>query len=134
MSGYGCRVRGPPRWDRGGLTKIISPRCVIASVATRQYFRPRGSMATMSARDLVEDDRRTERGASVLRLSGDAVAPKRFDIVWMQHVVPRRHVAFSVGHGIDKSCVGVGREVPQIDRPLRIAHTCAVAGRTVVRE
>src|SRR5215831_9366073 len=57
-----------------------------------------------------------------------------FDIIGIKHIVPWRHIALPIGHGIDKTCVGVARKVPQIDRPLRIAHTCAVAGRTVVRE
>src|SRR5215813_4382005 len=70
---------------------------------------------------------------SVLRLSGDDVAPERFDIVWIEHIVPRRHIALPVGHGIDKTCVGVARKVPQIGAhcglrirvPWQVAQWCA---------
>jgi len=72
--------------------------------------------------------------ASIPGLSSDDICPQGFDIIGIKHIVPWRHIALPVGHGIDKTCVGVARKVPQINRPLGIAHTCAVAGRTVVRE
>ena len=75
----------------------------------------------------------SSRLASVLRLSGNDVAPKRFDIVRIEDVVPRRHVALAVSHRIDKPCVGVAREVAQIDCPLRVAHLRAMASCAVAR-
>src|SRR5262249_15040476 len=51
-----------------------------------------------------------------------------------EHVIPRRHVAFAVGHRIDETRVSVARKSTQVDCPLRITHPRAVAGCTIARE
>jgi hypothetical protein len=72
--------------------------------------------------------------ASVPGLSPDDIGPYRFNLIGIKHIIPWRHIALPVSHGIDKTCMGIARKVSQIDRPLRIAHTCAVASCTVPRE
>src|SRR6185436_6502030 len=71
---------------------------------------------------------------SVSRLAGDDIGPQRLDLRGFEHVIPWRHVALAVGHRIDKTVVGVARKGPQIERPLRIAHARAMAGRAMARE
>ena len=72
--------------------------------------------------------------ASVPGLSPDDIGPYRFNLIGIKHVIPWRHIALPVSHGIDKTCVGIARKVSQIDRPLRITHTCTMASRTVARK
>ena len=72
--------------------------------------------------------------ASVPMLSPDDIGPYRFNLIGIKHIIPWRHIALPVSHGIDKTCMGVAWKVPQIDRPLRIAHTCTMASRTVARK
>lgn len=70
----------------------------------------------------------------VSRLAGDDIGPQRLDLPGFEHVIPWRHVALAVGHRIDKTVVAVARKGPQIERPLRIAHARAMAGRAMARE
>jgi len=72
--------------------------------------------------------------ASVPGLSPDDIGPYRFNLIGIKHIIPWRHIALPVSHGIDKTCMGIARKVSQIDRPLRITHTCTMASRTVARK
>ena len=62
------------------------------------------------------------------------IGPQRFDLIGIKHIVPWRHITFTVGHRINKPSVSIARKVSQIDPPLRVAHTRAVARRAMARE
>ena len=65
----------------------------------------------------------------------EATAPNgMWQLFGIEHIIPRRHVAFAVGHGIDETRVSIARKSTQVDCPLRITHARAMARRTIARE
>jgi hypothetical protein len=86
--------------------------------------------AERSAAELVEPRAETKGNAgwqSTLRTQSGACVSQAL-------IVPRRHIAFTVSYGINKTCVGIARKLSQINRPLWIAHTGAVTGRAIASE